>query len=137
MRCSSQSSRFCNIGIHSAFLSVSGNHHQSKAMQTNKPIQIGCSTYVPVFCAIIPTIKGAIAPPEVPIDPIKDKEAICISLGIRRWKIWIAVGDIGPRTRPENATATESPGMERTNQTMSSRIKAWWRLVCGVRPGHG
>jgi hypothetical protein len=123
MRGSSQS--LLSYSIYSSFFSVSGNSHQINAIQKYNAIQIGCNTYVPAFCAIIPTMKGATAPPEVPTDPINDKEAICISLGIRRWKIWIAAGDIGPRTRPANATATESPGMERTNQTMSSRIKAW------------
>ena len=87
-------------------------------------MQIGCNTKVPTCCAIIPVINGATAPPEVPIDPMIESEEICISRGMRRWKMWIAAGDTGPRRKPENATATELPMIDGTNQIRSSRIKA-------------
>jgi hypothetical protein len=38
--------------------------------------------------------------------------------------MWTADGYIGPSSKPENATATESPGIDGTNQMSSSRISA-------------
>jgi hypothetical protein len=73
----------------------------------------------------MPVMKGASAPPDVPIEPMKDNAGICLFRGIRRSNIWIAHGYMGPSRRPEMATATELPGIDGTNQMISSRIKAF------------
>jgi hypothetical protein len=73
----------------------------------------------------MPVMNGATAPPELPTDPISDSDRMCIFHGIRRAKIWTAHVYTGPSKRPENATATESPITEGTNQMTSSRMSAW------------
>lgn len=93
--------------------------------QTNSPMQIGWSTNVPARCAIIPVMNGAIAPPELPTDPMRDSDEIGIFRGMRRWKICVAQGYTGPSISPEKATATELPTIDGANQMRSSRTIEW------------
>jgi hypothetical protein len=69
-------------------------------------------------------MNGATVASELPTDPMRESDEICILRGMSRWKMWTADGYIGPSSKPENATATESPGIDGTNQMSSSRISA-------------
>jgi hypothetical protein len=81
-------------------------------------------------------MKGATAAPELPTDPMRESDEICILRGMSRWKICTADGYIGPSSKPENATATESPRIDGTNQMRSSKIKAWEGNVSKARGGN-
>lgn len=111
---------------YSSWVCLSGfgiSHHEIN-MATNKPMHMGCKTNVPTCWASIPVANGAIAPPELPTHCIAPRAATCIFTGTRRWTICTEQGATGPSNRPERATATESPGIEGTNQIRSSRMRA-------------
>jgi hypothetical protein len=72
----------------------------------------------------MPVMNGATAPPELPREPMIEREEIIIFGGMSLWRMWTAHGLIGPRRKPDRATETEAPGMEGTNQMTSSRRRA-------------
>lgn len=100
-----------NFYFYSVLLLTLGNANQQTSIALYNPRATGCSTHVPTACARIPVVKGAIAPPELPAEPMKPIAVVCRWRGTVREKIVCAQGYTGPSTRPSNETATALPMM--------------------------
>lgn len=78
--------------VYSSFLSTFGISDHKIAMATKRLMQMGCRTKVPNLCAMMPVMKGARAPPELPMQAMKARQEICLWRGISRTKMWLAAG---------------------------------------------
>lgn len=83
-----------------------GNKNQIPSIDTNKPIDTGCSTQAPNLLANNPVVNGAIAPPELPTAETSDSDATCNWRSISFVAMVIVHGYIGPKSKPTRATET-------------------------------
>lgn len=66
---------------YSDLFEIFGNNNQLLAITPYSPIQIGCSTMVPTFCARRPVKKGDTAPPLLPRALMKLRLEMCMLFG--------------------------------------------------------
>lgn len=89
-------------------------------MAARSAMMMGCKTLTPFDCAMAPTAKGKIAPPDPPravANPIAVTWRCCGSSFVH---MMTDAGNRGPKTNPRNATAITETTKDGTSQKINS-----------------
>jgi hypothetical protein len=77
---------------HSILFATLGSENQHPSINANRPMHIGCKTYVPTVCARRPVMKDATVHPKLSALETKLIAVVCIFLGNNLIKMVVAQG---------------------------------------------